>query len=254
MVVANSLSHGQLIQLEQHSRTKFGEYTNGQKILLVGEGNFTFSAALATRLGGEKICATSLDSYGTVVGKYGTLAQDALKTLQSTGAKIQHGVDVTEKGTMLKVVDHTTSNDSGSNVQEEHKFDVIVFNFPHCGGSTQEDIERNREMLKGFFSVSKLLLRPGNGEVHIRLRDTPFYNSWNIEDIASPVGFFLRKKTPFESLQDFVELGYQEARTNPGVRAAPTLDRALSYIFSLKNQSTGVKRNKQRRISGKRKK
>ena len=40
------------------------------------------------------------------------------------------------------------------------------------------------------------------------------------------------KKKPFQSLDEFAELGYEEARTNPATRAAPNVNRALSYIFS----------------------
>jgi 25S rRNA (uracil2634-N3)-methyltransferase len=42
-----------------------GEYSSTQSILLVGEGDFSFSLALATGFGsGENIVATSLDRYG----------------------------------------------------------------------------------------------------------------------------------------------------------------------------------------------
>jgi 25S rRNA (uracil2634-N3)-methyltransferase len=44
-----------------------GEYSSTQSILLVGEGDFSFSLALATGFGsGENIVATSLDRYGKV--------------------------------------------------------------------------------------------------------------------------------------------------------------------------------------------
>ncbi len=47
-----------------------GLYKRGQRILLVGEGDFSFSLALATVVGGDHIVATSFDSHTDVLGKY----------------------------------------------------------------------------------------------------------------------------------------------------------------------------------------
>lgn len=40
-------------------------YSSNQQILLVGEGDFSFSSSLAIRFGSaSNVCASSLDSYG----------------------------------------------------------------------------------------------------------------------------------------------------------------------------------------------
>ena len=39
-----------------------GRYTHRHRILLIGEGNFSFAVALASSLGGDRIVATSFDS------------------------------------------------------------------------------------------------------------------------------------------------------------------------------------------------
>ena len=43
-----------------------GRYSNSDKILLVGEGNFSFALALATSIGGKNITATSYDKEAEV--------------------------------------------------------------------------------------------------------------------------------------------------------------------------------------------
>ena len=111
-----------------------GDYSNAQRILLIGEGNFTFSAALSIRLGGGNIWATSLDSNQEVIAKYGSVAKKALNTLKSTGAHVLHGIDVTKKVDVQNICQGVKLNDEKSSNQNNKKqFDVIIFNFPHCG-------------------------------------------------------------------------------------------------------------------------
>ena len=49
---------------------KAGLYSRGQRVLLVGEGDFTFALALAAAVGGGGIVATSFDSLSDVHSKY----------------------------------------------------------------------------------------------------------------------------------------------------------------------------------------
>ncbi len=47
-----------------------GLYRRSQRILLVGEGDFSFTLALATAIGGDTIVATSYDKQAEVLSKY----------------------------------------------------------------------------------------------------------------------------------------------------------------------------------------
>ncbi|XP_023645890.1 heavy metal-associated isoprenylated plant protein 41 isoform X2 [Capsella rubella] len=94
-------------------------YSSNHQILLVGEGDFSFSRSLATLFGSaSNICASSLDSYDNVVRKY-KKARSNLETLKRLGAFLLHGVDAT---TLQYHPD-----------LRYRRFDRIIFNFPHAG-------------------------------------------------------------------------------------------------------------------------
>ncbi|XP_057520376.1 heavy metal-associated isoprenylated plant protein 41-like isoform X3 [Amaranthus tricolor] len=100
-------------------------YTSFHQILLVGEGDFSFSLSLAHNLGSaSNIVATSLDSYGSLTKKY-KKARSNLVKLQKLGAFLLHEVDATK----MKL--HTDL--------KMRKFDRIIFNFPHAGFHGRED-------------------------------------------------------------------------------------------------------------------
>ncbi|KAI4989896.1 hypothetical protein ZWY2020_038259 [Hordeum vulgare] len=149
-------------------------YSSAQSILVVGDGDFSFSLALATAFGsGENIVATSLDSYGALTRKY-IKAQSNVVELKNMGAKVLHGINAkTMKGhTYLKM----------------RLFDRIVFNFPHAGFSGKECemhvVRSHRELVKGFFGNARQLLRP-YGEIHISHKTGYPYDGWDIEELAS---------------------------------------------------------------------
>lgn len=164
-------------------------YNNGQKILLVGEGDFSFSACLATAFrSAVNMVATSLHSQELLKVKHWT-SEAELQTLERLGCLILHEVDVYGMGY------HPTLS--------RMKFDVVIFNFPHAGhfyGFCERDeelIEMHRELLTAFFENARDLLEEG-GEVHVTHRDDYPYNTWGLEKLASKTGFNLKEKVGFE--------------------------------------------------------
>ncbi|XP_019190844.1 PREDICTED: heavy metal-associated isoprenylated plant protein 41-like isoform X2 [Ipomoea nil] len=72
------------------------QYSSSQTILLVGEGDFSFSAALATAFGdASNMVATSLDSHAFLAENY-TNAVSNIAMMRRKGCKVIHGVDATD--------------------------------------------------------------------------------------------------------------------------------------------------------------
>ncbi|KAJ2930629.1 hypothetical protein H1R20_g6464, partial [Candolleomyces eurysporus] len=95
------------------------------KILLIGEGNFSFARALVidppselAHLPPVNITATTYDSEEDCYSKYAD-AQEIVVALREKGVKVLFGVD----GTRL---------DRATGIKGK-KFDRIMFNFPHAG-------------------------------------------------------------------------------------------------------------------------
>jgi 25S rRNA (uracil2634-N3)-methyltransferase len=228
----------------QPSLRKLTRYQPSHSILLIGEGDFTFASALATALNlqprpklasssstlrsskimhsGPVLIATSYDSLKDVTTKYADTYPRLQDLRTSRGVIIHHNVDATK-----------LSTDERFNAYE---FDKVIFNFPHVGGGKEEDVEVNKVMLGGFFREARDILRNGGGgvggEVHVSLRDTPFYEKFKIETLAEEQGYELVERVPFDT-ERWTALGYKPQRTNPAVRAAPSLEDAMLYVFRL---------------------
>ena len=106
-------------------RTTTNPFNASDRILLVGEGNFSFAVALLQHppapldhLPPANITATALDTEEECHTKYPDAAQN-IRVLREKGAQVLFGVDATklEKTSALK----------------GKVFDRIVWNFPHAG-------------------------------------------------------------------------------------------------------------------------
>ncbi|KAI4989889.1 hypothetical protein ZWY2020_038252 [Hordeum vulgare] len=149
-------------------------YSSMHSILVVGDGDFSFSLALAAAFGsGEHIVATSLDSYDALKRKYGNAEANIteLKRLEST---VLHGVDAK----LMKLYPSL----------KMRRFDRIIFNFPHAGFNGKEDnplvINLHKQLVNGFFANARHLLRPF-GEIHLSHKTGYPYDAWDIEQLAN---------------------------------------------------------------------
>jgi len=155
-------------------------YYASQRVLVVGDGDFSFSRGLCQQRGtGRLIVATSYDTRDQVLRKYASAAA-SLKALVAQGAEIRHGVDATR-------------------LREQRfsawgRFDRVIFNFPHTG---EQRVHSNRELLRRFFASACGSLAP-SGEVHITLTMGPPYTRWGVVGLAEESGWRLRREQLFD--------------------------------------------------------
>ncbi|MFS8023753.1 hypothetical protein Hanom_Chr16g01455241 [Helianthus anomalus] len=164
-----------------------GHYSSAHKILLVGEGDFSFSLCLARSFGSARnIVATTVDTHQELVKKYSNVAEN-VRELQDRGSVVLYGVDAT-----------AMSNHFFITTQRFHR---IVYNFPHVGFRFPEangcQIKLNKQLVKGFLKNAKMLLKKENGEIHVSHKVGEPYDSWNLDKKAEKIGLVLYERSPF---------------------------------------------------------
>ena len=105
----------------------FNPFSNPEHtVLLVGEGDFSFSKSLIDEHGCFKMVCTSFDDKETVMEKY-PQAGEIVDYLTAEEQTVLHGIDATK---LVK-----------SKALRGKTFDRIVFMFPHVGGISK-DVDR----------------------------------------------------------------------------------------------------------------
>lgn len=151
-------------------------YSSRHKILLVGEGDFSFSACLAVAFGSAaNIIATSLNSEAFLKKNYGR-AMSNLAELRSRGSTVMHEIDATE------IANHE--------VLRRLKFDRIIFNFPFAGFfpdlSPERQLGCHRSLVSQFLKNAREMIRENGGEIHISHKTNGNYHrEFKLENIAS---------------------------------------------------------------------
>lgn len=143
------------IQASQKHDIPFGTY---DRILLVGEGDFSFTRSLAIEHGCANVTGTSYDSLETVREKYSRFAsiQEELEGLVPP-VPLHHGIDATKVASYkLKPAEEEDAEDEDrSEGKGKGIWDTVAFMFPHTGGLST-DVNRqaraNQKLIVDFFS------------------------------------------------------------------------------------------------------
>ncbi|KAG7538112.1 hypothetical protein ISN44_As13g019300 [Arabidopsis suecica] len=132
--------------MEIQETKRLRHYNNKQKILLIGEGDFSFSLSLARAFGSAtNLTATSLDTQGELERKFKN-GKANVEELERLGCSVVYGVNVHSM---------TTKPSVGSAL-----YDRVIFNFPHAGfdyGREHEikTIMRHQELVRGFMKSAR---------------------------------------------------------------------------------------------------
>uniref|UniRef100_A0A8C5KBR7 Ferredoxin-fold anticodon binding domain containing 1 n=1 Tax=Jaculus jaculus TaxID=51337 RepID=A0A8C5KBR7_JACJA len=192
-----------------------------RRLLLVGEGNFSFAAALSDTLDPSTSLTATCLQHPTDLAR-DPVAQENLLRLRTRGAVVRFGVDCTQLA-------HAFG-------PHDRQFDRIYFNFPHCG--RKAGVAKNRELLAKFFqSCSDVLAK--EGEVHVALcrgqggtpADNPqreWQNSWQVVAMAAQGGLILSDVHLFdcEAMPGYKCTGYRSQDKSFHVEGA------LNHVFT----------------------
>jgi 25S rRNA (uracil2634-N3)-methyltransferase len=168
-------------------------------ILLVGEGDLSFTLSLLHDHGCASLTATTYDTLPALVEKY-PQAQDVVQQIKDEDQTVLHGIDA-QKLSSYKAL------------KKKAPFDRIIFNFPHTGGLSTDvnrQVRANQALLSSFFQSSIPLLTSPEGTVLVTLFEAEPYGLWNIRDLARHSGLVVLRSWKFE--RDVYPL-YRHART-----------------------------------------
>ena len=164
----------QLKPAKERKAPRGATYPPPLRVLVVGDGDFSFGAGLIRHRGGrgDGLTITSYDSLALTRRKY-ERAEEHVGACAAARARVLHGVDAT----VLESVAAFSRGGGGGGGSGaagggggNETFERIVFNFPHCG---QQRVHLNRALIGGFFeSARPFLTRPG-GELHITIKLGP---------------------------------------------------------------------------------
>uniref|UniRef100_M4BFN6 25S rRNA (uridine-N(3))-methyltransferase BMT5-like domain-containing protein n=1 Tax=Hyaloperonospora arabidopsidis (strain Emoy2) TaxID=559515 RepID=M4BFN6_HYAAE len=193
-------------------------YAPKDTVLIVGDGDFSFSRGLVKHRGtGLGIIATSFDSDSQVCAKYSN-AHECIAAVQSSLGLVLHDVDATK---LLELPQHVQTGTGSKTISDV--FQYIIFNFPHSG---QQRVHINRALLLNFFESARDRLSV-HGEVHVTLKTQPPYSNWFVEDRAKEAGFVLKERRKFDSR---LFPGYRHRTTDPQAKKFD-LDLCVTFVF-----------------------
>ena len=248
------------VQASQKHPIPFETYDH---ILLVGEGDFSFTRALVLEHGCANVTGTSFDSASEVHTKYPTFEPiHAELSALTPPVPFHHSIDATKLASYKAL---RTSPDASSS-DEWSGWDTVAFMFPHTGGLSTDvnrQVRANQALLSSFFQQTlaqhkgREFLKEG-GRVVVTLFEGEPYTLWNVRDLARHAGLKVVESWAF----DWEEYpGYRHVRTLGAIEGGGAWKgeerRARMYVFEKvgggkegKKEEKGEKKGKKRAREG----
>ncbi|KAG7376733.1 hypothetical protein PHYPSEUDO_012837 [Phytophthora pseudosyringae] len=223
--------------------TTLGPLRRGARVLVVGDGNFSYSRAFlranSARVGASEVnvTVTSLDTERQLLEMY-PKSRDILDELRSGGVHVRHGVNATKL--------ESYSFGDGEDGVGPIRFDRIVFNFPHYaadGGAGNKNkrnkIHRHRQLLSDFFASATQVLAndgqiwvtlcAGQGGTRLERKARAVGDTWQIVRCAAAAGLVLQD-AHFCPVDALAELGYYSVGYQSREKAFWTED-GITHVF-----------------------
>ncbi|THY19375.1 hypothetical protein D6D02_02397 [Aureobasidium pullulans] len=185
-------------QQQQQNQDPIIPFDALDRILIIGDGDLSFSRSLVDTHGCAALLATTYDTEAELLEKY-PQAQENKDAIEAEEQRVLHGVDATKLG------QKEVKKQAGG-------WERVVFNFPHVGGKSTDvnrQVRYNQEMLVSFFKAVTPLLAL-HGTVIVTLFEGEPYTLWNIRDLARHSGLEVQRSFRFQAE---VYPGYSHART-----------------------------------------
>ena len=207
------------------------------RVLILGDGDCTFSASLSTALQKSdlsgsplrryELVATCFDSEEEVLLKY-PFSIKAIQALRALPLPTTSTENV--EGRLLFEVNATASLESLTQADDKHRegFQHIIFNFPHIG---EEHCHLHAALLKHVLYRANEVLQD-EGCIHISLADGQAA-SWRLHGAASEQKLHVVKEISFQQEQ---WPGYETRRHQSGKSFNSRVDSSVSYL--LKRESS----------------
>lgn len=199
-----------MLAFKAHRFDFVGEIAGGS-VLLVGEGNLSFTQSLTRK---KRIDPRSLTA--TIFEKHSALATETVlraNKLKQLGVNVLHGVNAARLSDSLGL----------------RNFYTIIFQFPHTG--SREPINGrnpNFVLLCQFLKSAKHHLH-SNGKVLVTLVNSPHYQgAFQCEEAAKKAGFKLPDVYPFDPA-DFP--GYEHSMTHEDGSALEQHRQFSTWVF-----------------------
>ena len=158
-------------------------YQKGMSVLTVGDGDFTFSLAVARLVCGAssgKVVATSYEDQSTLRNVYPDFTSTLKELEQYNNTEVCYKVDAT---CLNETLPNSLASENGGG-----KYHRIIWNFPCTAISKGQDgqnsaMEENKELVRNFVSNALPYLED-DGEIIMTHKTKPPFCQWGLEEVA----------------------------------------------------------------------
>lgn len=200
---------------ESYSKA-FVPFSQDDKLLLVGEGDFSFAKTIVEAKMIKCLVPTAYDTEEEVYRKYEN-GKENVEFLRNVNVNLKGSLEDSDQEeyedhdedeiseadkkflnpTPLFTIDATKLHQTKA--LSQYKFDIILFNFPHIGNGVKDqarNILQHQQLLQSFFHSAHT--HSPSATVVVSLFDGLPYSEWKIKMLARSAGYGLTRTAKFD--------------------------------------------------------